>query len=398
MHTTASQADLDLAVSEFRSAFSEIAKGAAAREYHREHLFEEVKTLSELGFGRLRVPKEFGGFDVSLPVLFELIAELGEADSNLPQIFRGHFTAVEVLRHTLPSDAATRWFTEISAGAIFGNAQTEPATPGAGYQLSTRLKHEGDNYTLSGRKCYSTGSLYSDYIRVAAMDDDDKHTFAVVRSRTDNVEHLDDWDGFGQRLTASGTTIFTDTPVEEHGIYNVNEIAAAFHAPFVQLIHLANLTGIARNVLSDSIGLVRGRHRTSLHGLADRPADDALVLGTVGRISTYTRTVNALLTSIVDILHHADQRFERGERDVEIYTESYVAVSEGQIAMIESVLASATLLFDAGGSTALRSGTNYDRHWRNARTLASHNPVTYKPHVIGDYRVNGKSPVNFYAT
>jgi hypothetical protein len=38
-----------------------------------------------------------------------------------------------------------------------------------------------------------------------------------------------------------------------------------------------------------------------------------------------------------------------------------------------------------------------DRHWRNARTLASHNPVVYKPRIVGDFLVNGTAPVSWYA-
>ncbi len=33
-----------------------------------------------------------------------------------------------------------------------------------------------------------------------------------------------------------------------------------------------------------------------------------------------------------------------------------------------------------------------DRHWRNARTLSSHNPRIFKDRVVGDYAVNGTEP------
>jgi hypothetical protein len=29
------------------------------------------------------------------------------------------------------------------------------------------------------------------------------------------------------------------------------------------------------------------------------------------------------------------------------------------------------------------------RHWRNARTIASHNPTIYKARAIGDVEING---------
>ena len=33
-----------------------------------------------------------------------------------------------------------------------------------------------------------------------------------------------------------------------------------------------------------------------------------------------------------------------------------------------------------------------DRFWRNARTIASHNPLIYKEWIVGDYVVNGTEP------
>ena len=35
---------------------------------------------------------------------------------------------------------------------------------------------------------------------------------------------------------------------------------------------------------------------------------------------------------------------------------------------------------------------NYDRHWRNARTLTLHDPVSYKLRLVGDWLLNGASP------
>ena len=46
-------------------------------------------------------------------------------------------------------------------------------------------------------------------------------------------------------------------------------------------------------------------------------------------------------------------------------------------------------LFDTGGASATSRKLNLDRHWRNARTVASHNPLAYKAHAAGNYVVNG---------
>lgn len=383
------------AIDEFRRLFSVIAEGAAARERDRIHPFDEVRRLVDAGFGRLRVPVEYGGFGVGLPELFELLAELGQADSNLPQVLRGHFTTVEILRHLPESEATKYWFEAIAGGAVFGNAQSEPASE-AGFALSTRITDESGTKTVSGRKYYSTGSLYADYIRVATLDPEENRTFAVVRARDEGVSHLDDWDGIGQRLTGSGTTVFDRVPVADHGLYDFGESAGGFHAAFVQIVHLANLTGIARNILADTVELVRSRVRTSLHALSEKATEDPAVLGVVGQISAQVRIAEALLTASVGALSEADRRFESGERSENLFTEAYIVTSEAQIGTIDAVTSAANLLFHAGGSSTVREVHNFDRHWRNARTLSSHNPVIYKPHVIGDYVVNGAQPKSFY--
>ena len=36
--------------------------------------------------------------------------------------------------------------------------------------------------------------------------------------------------------------------------------------------------------------------------------------------------------------------------------------------------------------------SDLDRHWRNARTVASHNPVAFKARIVGDAVVNDAEP------
>ena len=41
-------------------------------------------------------------------------------------------------------------------------------------------------------------------------------------------------------------------------------------------------------------------------------------------------------------------------------------------------------------SSATSTATRLDRHWRNARTVASHNPTKYRARSVGDYLINGR--------
>lgn len=395
-------ATFQVSLAEFRRIFDQLAGRAAARSRSDEPVHDEIQALAAAGFGRLRVPVEHGGFDVDLPTLFELLAELGRADSNVPQILRGHFTTVEILRQSPSAEQRTHWLRRIANGAIFGNAQSEPAATSPDFLPTTTLHRAGERQVISGVKYYSTGSLYADYIRVAATidnpggQDDGQVTFAVVSARDPGVTHADDWDGIGQRLTGSGTTHFDAVPVQDNGNLSRSKENLRPIQAFVQLVHLANLAGIARNVVDDAVGLVRSRVRTNLHARSERATDDAEVLAVIGHLYRHARVADALLVQVATSLERANQLAEAGLDAEDAYARNFIDVSAAQITIIESVLEAGAQIFNAGGASAIREGSSLDRHWRNARTLASHNPVIYKPRIIGDFVLNGTTPKSFY--
>lgn len=52
-------------------------------------------------------------------------------------------------------------------------------------------------------------------------------------------------------------------------------------------------------------------------------------------------------------------------------------------------LQAASTVFDVGGGSAATRAARLDRHWRNIRTLVSHNITAYKAHAVGDHLING---------
>ncbi|HEY7816017.1 MAG TPA: acyl-CoA dehydrogenase family protein, partial [Nakamurella sp.] len=385
-------ATLTEALARIREVLAELSLGAGDRDGSGEHPYELVQALADAGFGRLRVPHEYHGFDVDLPTLFELLAEAGQADSNVPQIWRGHFTTTEILRAEIDQGVRARWLTAIGRGAVFGNAQSEPAAlvaaavaagaTNSGWGVTTtRVRTVPDGTRrVSGTKFYSTGARFADHIRAAVADEEGNRGFVVIPARHAGVSHIDDWDGIGQRQTGSGTTLFDDVPVEEPGDIGRYRESLRGLDSFVQLVHLANLAGIARRIVAETVQIVRARTRTSLHALTQAAAQDPQVLAVVGTLQVRRLTADTLLRFAAERLeaaHHSGVE--------EDYLKAYQDTSAAQVAVIEAVLDAATTAFNAGGSSTVRSSTHLDRHWRNARTLASHNPVIYKPRVIGDH-------------
>ena len=49
-------------------------------------------------------------------------------------------------------------------------------------------------------------------------------------------------------------------------------------------------------------------------------------------------------------------------------------------------------MFDVGGASTTGRGHNLDRHWRNARTVANHNPRDWKAAAVGTWQLKGTPP------
>ena len=377
----------------YRPIFQRIADGALEREQSRTLPHEPIQWLKEAGFGAVRVPIEYGGGGASVPQLFELLIELAEADSNLPQALRGHFAFVEDRLNAPSGPARDVWFKRFVEGDIVGCAWTEIGTVAMG-DVVTKVAPHGDQWRLNGEKFYSTGSLFSDWIDVYAQrSDTGGDVIAAVRTRQPGIEQSDDWDGFGQRTTGSGTSRFVDAEVDAE---NIIDFATRFkyQTAFYQLVLLATLAGIGRAALRDVSRHVRERQRIYSHGNAQRVSEDPQVQQVVGNIAAWVYAAEA---SALKAAQPAQQAYvERFAGDPARERAANVAAeiesAKAQVVVTELIQRATTELFNALGASDIRRGKSLDRHWRNARTVSSHNPVIYKARIVGDWSINGTEP------
>jgi alkylation response protein AidB-like acyl-CoA dehydrogenase len=363
------------------AALADLAAGAAQRERERRHPFAEVRRLADAGLGRLRVPTAYGGDGATLRDLFATVMRVAAADSNVAQALRAHFHFVEG-RLASPDEAQRRrWLPEVVAGTLFGNGTVERNTSEI-FAFETTLVPDGDGFRLNGTKYYSTGTLYADRVVVAACLPDGTVASAIVPVDRAGVHVADDWDGMGQRLTASGTTRFEDVAVAADEVVPspIGTDAPAPRGTFLQLYLVAVAAGIVRTVATDAAAVVRTRTRTFSHGSGDLPKSDPLLQHIVGQIDANAFGAEAVVLAAAEAL----------DRAVDVPTQHAAAVLAARAQVIVSDLAprSAELLFSVGGASATSRDANLDRHWRNARTLASHNPAIYKARALGDLLIN----------
>ncbi|MFM0038717.1 acyl-CoA dehydrogenase family protein [Paraburkholderia strydomiana] len=394
LHPVADAAQLfgdDPLTRRFAPVFARIAEGAVQREQQRELAYEPVEWLREAGYTRLRVPRQYGGEGVSLTQFFALVTRLGEADSNLPQILRVHGGFIESLLENSDAALRDRWLTRVAQGQIVGGAVSERTGV---TNNSVRLTQTDGAWHLDGEKYYTTGTLYADWVDVTAHDGQ-SDVRVLVKADTPGVERIDDWDGFGQRLTGSGTARFERVPVSPDNLYRRYQASEprrnSLLTAYYQALHVANLAGISRAALRDAVTFTQAKTRTFGIPGESSPRDNPLVHRVVGRLASLAYSTQSISASLARAIDEVSVARAEGRTDEQTYIRLDIQTFQAQQIVIEQTLQAATLLFEVGGASATSESRRFDRYWRNARVLASHNPAIIREAAIGDFYLNGKA-------
>lgn len=378
----------------FRPIFQRIADTVLERERTRTLPYEPITWLKQAGFGAVRVPVEHGGGGASIPQLFQLLIELSEADSNVTQALRGHFAFVEDRLNAPASPQRDVWFQRFVAGELVGNAWSEVGSVAIG-DVITKISQKDGEWVANGRKFYSTGSIFADWIDLyARRADNNADIIAAVSTHQPGVVQQDDWDGFGQRTTGSGTSVYQDAKIAEENIFPF-ETRFKYQTAYYQLFHLATLAGIGRAIERDVAQQVRDRQRIYSNGNASHVSQDAQIQQVVGQISAlvYAAEATALRATLpAQRAFEARLQGDNAEAERRANIDAEIESAQGQIVVSELVLRAGTDLFNALGASAASTSKALDRHWRNARVVASHNPIVYKSRIVGDWRINGTEP------
>jgi alkylation response protein AidB-like acyl-CoA dehydrogenase len=363
-----------------------------AAERDRILQYDAVEAIRRTGVLNLRVPTEFGGPGGKARDVLWAVIQIGRGSSNVAQALRSHFGFSErLLSNRATRQEAEEWFPRVYAGVVVGNAITDAAGR-APSSADTKVLPDTDGVLrLNGYKFYSTGTLFADVIAVSALDAQGRDVQAIVPAGRAGVELFDDWDGFGQRTTASGGTRFTDVEVLPHEIVTVSEGNTLGHATaFLQLYLAAVAVGIAYAAFDDAVDYVRTKARPASHSVADSAATDPFVLEAVGEISAAATSAEAIVLTAADAI---DRLVDGGRQsDPDALADVAVTVARAQLIAERLTISAAGRLFDTGGASATARALNLDRHWRNVRTIAGHSPLAYKAYAAGDYAVNGTWP------
>jgi SfnB family sulfur acquisition oxidoreductase len=371
-----------------RNLAAQFREGAAERDRERRLPVAEIDQFSQSGLWAITVPKEYGGAGVSNVTLAEVTAIIAEADASIGQIPQNHFYMVESLRLSGTEAQKKRYFQRVLDGDRLGNAFVEIGTR-TPVDFKTRLTPHGDGYLLTGQKFYSTGSLFAHLILVVALNEKDRTSVAFLERATPGLQIVDDWSGFGQRTTGSGTTTFDSIPVARDQVIPHQDVfdRPTPMGPVAQILHAAVDTGIARAALKDTLEFTKKYARPWFETKYEHGSDDPHLIAQAGELAIRVNAVNALL--------------ERAGRFVDVATanptektvaEASIAVAEVKALATEVSLHVSNKLFELTGSRSTLEQYGFDRHWRNARTHTLHDPVRYKYVNVGNYYLNDVLP------
>ncbi|WP_110971666.1 SfnB family sulfur acquisition oxidoreductase [Pseudomonas huaxiensis] len=361
---------------------------SALRDRERRLPRPELELFTRSGLWGISVPKAFGGAGVSNVTLAKVVARIAQADSSLGQIPQNHFYGLEVLRVNGTPEQQQRLYAEVLAGKRFGNALAELGTKTANVR-TTALTRDGDGYRINGRKFYATGAIYAQRIPTSVVDEHGVQQLAFVPADSAGLKVIDDWSGFGQRTTGSGSVVFDNVRVEAT---DVVPFQSAFErptpvGPLAQILHAAIDTGIARAAYEDALHFVRTRTRPWIDASSDKATEDPLSLKTFGHLAIRLHATEALLERAGEFLDRA-----QANPNADTVAAASIAVAEARALSTEISLAAGSTLFELAGSQATLAEHGLDRHWRNARTHTLHDPVRWKYHAIGNYYLNDQNP------
>ena len=362
----------------------------------------ELARLDASGLLGITVPRAYGGPELGAVALAAVIRAIAAVDPALAQAPQGHFLFCDVLAVWGSDEQRRRLFGEVRRGGRLGNAQAERGGQHA-QDLKTRLHgwpvpapRAAAGPSLTGKKYYTTGSLTARWIGVTALDDAGALVVAFVRRDAPGVTLGTDWDVMGQRATVSGSAAFDAVPVDPLLVLPYGQ---AFEVPQqlgarAQLVHAAIQVGIAEGALRDARWFVRDKARPFFEaaraGLADSAGADPHTVHRFGQLATRTAAAGALLDRAAAVLD-----------EVGLVPASPSAAARGSVAVAQAkAFASETAgevasgLFDLSGASATDEKYDLSRHWRNARTHASHDPAAWKYHHIGNFLLNDVLPPN----
>lgn len=368
-------------------------EGAAGRDRDRAFPHEQCAAFRASGLLGLMVAREHGGYGGTFADLMRVVIEISAGDSNIGQMYQLHTGGIRLLEEFASPEVQREWLPRLASGEVWmTNAYSERGTKSVN-DFVTTVRRDGSGWRLNGTKFYCTGSLAGDVtFGPCRVDGTDEVRVFLTPIDAAGVTIHDDWSGFGQRTTASGTTTFDDVWIPDELCLTSPESdgggGGAITSLNYQAVHTGVFVGIARNALDDAVSFVQNRARLWYESTASQASEDPYTLLHVGEMKTAVDAAELLSLRAADLCDVAAANPTDG------HARGIASVVTGQArrAAAEAAMFAGSTLFQVCGAGSVDQKYGFDRHWRNARTLSLHNPLDFKSAHAGDLLLNQRLP------
>lgn len=339
-----------------------------AQEIDRTASFprENFNDLKKSGFLSLTVPRQYGGREITLETLLNVIETLACGDAATALCLGWHLGVVMDLaeRREWPKEQFAKLCQDIVAkGSLVNRAATEPATgsPVRGGKPETTAVREGNLWVLNGRKTFTTMAPGLDYAIVTASleKSEDVCGFLVPLNR-DGVRIEAVWDTLGMRGTRSDDLILQNVKLPEEAKVEYFERNRK-PSPAGWLLHIpACYLGIAVAARNEAVQFARTYQPNSL----PHPIQE------VGHIRDKIGRIDLKLMKARTFLYYTARRWdEENEERSSLGLELSAAKTIVTNAAVEIV----DLAMRVVGGRSLSKTNALERHYRDVRA-GLHNP------------------------
>ena len=364
-------------------------EGRNKRDQERLLPIEEVQLFSEKGLGGIRIPKRFGGAAVSNKTLAKVFRIINRADSSLGQIPQNQIALLNMINIMGNDEQKSFVFKQILNGKRLANGGPERNTKDS-ITLETTLTIKEGRYFINGIKFYSTGSYFADWLAIKAVHPEGYVVLTLVERHAKGVEVIDDWNGFGQKTTSSGTVKINHVEVNPLLIFDERLLGNQpnYRGAFSQLMQVAIDVGIAEAAFQDTLEAIQ-KARPIIDSGVEKASLEQFTLQEVGRLNILLDAAILLLDEAAEYLDELDQYASVNDEQA---AKASILMAEAKVYANDAALHISEKLLELGGSRASLSRHNLDQHWRNARVHTLHDPVRWKIYAVGNYYLNDAYP------
>lgn len=244
-----------------------IAPGA--EEWNRAHRFptQLFQRLGDLDLCGPLVPARYGGSDLGMLGYVVAMEELGQGDQSLAAGWNAHCTigTLPILRFGT-EEQRQRWIPALARGERIGAfALTEPISGSDVQSMQTRVRYEGEEVVVTGRKAFisNAGTEISHGVVTLGKDPDDRFVSVFVPTGTPGYTMGEPYEKVGWHALDTREQIFDGVRVpRDHvlgeGGSGLRSFLSALDAGRISIAALS--VSLAQAALTEALAYAKQRH------------------------------------------------------------------------------------------------------------------------------------------